>query len=166
MVADPRVIVMLSWVPRTSFKSSSVCRPLKRAKSTVGVPLINETGVPPREGTASMPLICVAKDTMLAMGASVPITDAGAVTVAGVVGAAVEPEPPLQPTTSDAAAASETNESTKAFKCVLESIKNQTVFLFVSFRIFWLRTMVGQQLGFSVPELYLSCEWCRFHASV
>src|ERR1039458_2631228 len=53
--------------------SSNVCSPLKRAKSTVGVPLISET-LCPLELMASMLLICTANELTLAKGASVPTT--------------------------------------------------------------------------------------------
>ena len=66
------------YVPAgTSFISSSVCRPLKRAKSTVGVPLISETVVP-FNSVATMELIWTANEVTAAIGASVPMTNDGA----------------------------------------------------------------------------------------
>src|SRR5258708_5480118 len=56
--------------------SSSVCRPLKRAKSTVGEPLSSATLLP-LASVAVMLFTCTAKEVTLASGASVPITKAG-----------------------------------------------------------------------------------------
>lgn len=66
------------YVPAvTSFMSRSVCRPLNRAKSTVGVPLISETPVPLQslEVKACIPEICTENEVTLAIGASAPITN-------------------------------------------------------------------------------------------
>src|SRR5579871_5617831 len=59
--------------------SINVCSPLKRAKSTVGEPLVNCT-VLPLESLAEM-LICTLKEMTLAIGASVPTTKDEPVTV-------------------------------------------------------------------------------------
>ena len=75
----------------TSFISSSVCNPLKRAKSTVGVPLISETVVPFDSDRDDATLIWTENEVTLAIGASVPMTNAGPVTcsVTGLVLATV-----------------------------------------------------------------------------
>ena len=66
--------------------SINVCRPLKRAKSTVGEPLVNCT-VLPFWSVAEM-LTCTLNEMTLAIGASVPTTNEEPVTVCelGVVG--------------------------------------------------------------------------------
>src|SRR5215469_1291486 len=53
--------------------SSSVCRPLKRAKSTVGEPLVSWTAFPP--ASVAEILTCTLNETTLASGASVPMTN-------------------------------------------------------------------------------------------
>ena len=64
--------------------SSSVCRPLKRAKSTVGVPLTSETLVPAE--VRALTLISWTLNEMTpAAGASVPMTKALPVVAEGVV---------------------------------------------------------------------------------
>src|SRR5579871_1849389 len=71
---------MLLYVPTgTSFISSNVCNPLKRAKSTVGEPLSNCT-VLPLPSVAVMLCTCTEKDVTLAIGASVPTTNDDPVT--------------------------------------------------------------------------------------
>ena len=65
--------------------SSMVCRPLKRAKSTVGVPLISET-LSPLASDGVDALNWTANEVTEAMGASVPMTKDGPVgPVAGVL---------------------------------------------------------------------------------
>src|SRR5581483_3583888 len=63
--------------------SSNVCRPLKRAKSTVGVPLSNGTLVPP-EVMALTLSSCTENEVTAATGASVPTTKAGPVAASEV----------------------------------------------------------------------------------
>src|SRR5271166_3050000 len=73
--------------------SSRVCRPLKRAKSTVGVPLMRET-LSPLEAMALMLINWTEKEVTLAMGASVPTTKAGPVTLPVAVVPSMElPQP-------------------------------------------------------------------------
>src|SRR5579863_5769826 len=65
------------YVPAaTSFMSTSVCSPLKRAKSTVGAPLTSETPVPLQslEEKAWTEDSTTEKEVTLAIGASVPTT--------------------------------------------------------------------------------------------
>jgi hypothetical protein len=89
----------------TSFKSSIVWSPLKRAKSTVGVPLSNGTLLP-LASMASTLSTCTAKEVTLDIGASVPTTNAGPVSAFGVDVELPELEPLLQPAASSTAAVS------------------------------------------------------------
>src|SRR5271155_4488780 len=87
--------------------SSSVCNPLKRAKSTVGSPLTSDT-LFPLLSIASTLMICTEKEVTLASGASVPTTKAGPVTVFGFVVVVVVGLVPLQPTAMNVATGNET----------------------------------------------------------
>jgi hypothetical protein len=100
--------------------SSKVCKPLKRAKSTVGVPLSNDTLLP-LESVALMLSTGTVNETTLAIGASVPTTNDGPVCVAAVIGK-VPFIPLVQPATTSAAAVRHTSAIGKDFKCVLEPI--------------------------------------------
>ena len=86
--------------------SSMVCRPLKRAKSTVGVPLISET-VSPLASMALTLVNCTAKEVTEDMGASVPMTKDAPVGPVAVL--AVEPEP--QPAAKSEAIARERRQT-------------------------------------------------------
>jgi hypothetical protein len=103
---------------------------LKRAKSTVGAPLINCT-VLLLESVAETLSTCTANEVTAAIGASVPTTNDEPVTVCGlVVAVGVDP---LQPAISSAAAVSESTAIGKRLPCVLKSIQDashsQRVFL-------------------------------------
>src|SRR3974390_2338115 len=83
MVAVPSLIVTVEYDPtETSFMSSSVCRPLKRAKSTVGEPLRRETVFVPSE--AVMFCTWTANEVTLCTGASVPTKNVEPVAACGL----------------------------------------------------------------------------------
>jgi hypothetical protein len=76
---------------------------------------------------------CTAKETTLAIGASVPVTNAGPVTTVGVTGVEVVDPPPLeQPVATNAAAAKEASAKGNILSCVLESIKYMSSLKLVS----------------------------------
>src|SRR5580698_533120 len=99
--------------------SSSVCKPLKRAKSTVGVPLTSETLLPLLSEAVAL-WMGTLKETTLATGASVPMTNEGPVS-ADVVVRGVE-FVLLQPATISAVAIRATSVAGNNLFCVLKSI--------------------------------------------
>jgi hypothetical protein len=103
---------------------------LKRAKSTVGLPLISDTLVP-LELSAVTLSTGTENETILVAGASVPITKAAPDSAAGV-----DPSEPLrelvQPAMSNAEAVSVKNPMGKYFENVLESMKVVPLSGFVS----------------------------------
>jgi hypothetical protein len=135
MAALPSVIEMLVYVPTgTSFRSTSACSPLYRAKSTVGVPLIRGT-LFPLAFTAFTLCTCTANETTLAIGASVPTTNAGAVSVTGVVVVVVFWfDPLLQPAAAKPAAISKINALVENLRCVMVSIIGHTFLMLSHFR--------------------------------
>jgi hypothetical protein len=100
--------------------SSSVCSPLNRAKSTVGVPLINDIVVP-LESVAVTLSTGTENETTLATGASVPTTKAGPVRASDEL-----PGLPTrlltQPEMSNAKAVNDKDAMDKNLTRVLESI--------------------------------------------
>src|SRR5579863_1409908 len=122
MVPAPREMVTLEYLPTgISFASNRVCSPLKRAKSTEGVPLIIGTGVPPPWGLRSTLSIVTANETTDATvgGASVPTTKVEPV----VVDVPELPINPLvQPATASTAVATGTSANLMSILHVLGDI--------------------------------------------
>src|ERR1700729_2239471 len=86
------VTFTLEYVPAgIELRSSSVCNPLSRAKSTVCVPLNTDTGGFTPSDTVR-PVMSTWNDTTLGNGASVPLTNT--LPLSGCVGVVLEAPPP------------------------------------------------------------------------
>jgi hypothetical protein len=103
----------------------------------VGVPLMSDT-VFPLLSVAVTPCICTEKETTLAIGASVPITNDGPVSAAAVV-VDVIPVPLLQPATASAAPINVTARVTGKNLTSFFAFISVTSFLFLSRKI-WERS--------------------------
>src|SRR5271166_4953953 len=110
--------------------SSRVCRPLNRAKSTVGELVVKGTHadilVVVLAVTPQTPVTGTTNETTLAMGASVPTTNAGPVTVCefGLLIVLLLP----QPVASKTAAANEAIAMGKCLPCVLKFMSDASLF--------------------------------------
>jgi hypothetical protein len=80
--------------------------------------------------------ICTAKETTLAIGSSVPVTNAGPVSTVGGTGTELLAPPPEQPVATDVAAAKKARAKGKILSCVLESITIKSSLIWCRFPAF------------------------------
>jgi len=114
--------------------SIKVCRPLNRAKSTVGVPLTSDTPVPLQsvEVYALIAESCTANDVTLAIGASVPTTKDDPVGELELpLVELVDNVPLAHPAIRNEPTASARMDGRKTLPCILKGISDTSLSAFV-----------------------------------